>query len=57
MVKELGEIKFTETDDGLRIDIKGKMLKEMCSCGCLPVMAAWGAGKTAECCPPEKEKK
>lgn len=51
MAKDLGEIKFSETDDGLRIDIKGKELKEMFSC-CIPIFGG-KAGFKADCCQPE----
>ena len=55
MEKEHGQIKITETDDGFRIEVTGKKLKDSFSC-CMPM---FGAGKTVkmDCCPPEKEKK
>jgi hypothetical protein len=55
MEKEHGQIKFTETDDGFRIEVTGKKLKDSFSC-CMPM---FGAGKMVkmDCCPPEKEKK
>ncbi|MDH3891925.1 MAG: hypothetical protein OEV49_12650 [candidate division Zixibacteria bacterium] len=56
MEKEVGAIKFTETDDGVRIDIKGKGLKDLCNCGCVPMMAFGFKGGSAECCSPEDEK-
>ena len=56
MEKELGQIKFTETDDGVRIDIKGKGLKDLCNCGCGPVMAFGLKRESAECCSPEDRK-
>ena len=54
MEKEVGQIKFTETDDGFRIDIKGKNLKEAISCCGIPMV---GMGKMVkiECCPAEKK--
>jgi hypothetical protein len=55
MEKELGQIKFTETDDGVRIDIKGKNLKELCACGC-GMMAMAGKMKMADCCSDEEDK-
>ncbi|MCP4704830.1 MAG: hypothetical protein GY865_09495 [candidate division Zixibacteria bacterium] len=66
MEKELGQVKFTETDDGFRVDVKGKSLKEALACGCMPMFG--GAkmmkmeccptenGKMEDCCPPEKKK-
>lgn len=56
MEKEVGQIKFTETDDGLRIDIKGKGLKDLCNCGCGPMMAFGFKGDSADCCLPEDKK-
>jgi len=56
MEKELGQIKFTETDDGLRVDIKGKSLKEMFSCCCVPVISGSKQIKI-DCCPSDEEKK
>ncbi len=55
MEKEHGQIKITETDDGFRIEVTGKNLKDSFSC-CMPM---FGAGKAVkmDCCPPEKEKK
>ncbi len=55
MEKEIGQIKFTETDDGLRIDIKGKDLSQLCGC-CCGVMAAAGKMKMADCCQGEEDK-
>ena len=55
MEKEMGNIKFTETDDGYRIDIQGKDLKEAFGC-CFP-MAGMGKGMKIECCATEEEKK
>jgi len=56
MEKEKGSIKFIETDDGYRIEVKGKEFKDMLSCCCLPMMGA-ARGFKVECCEPEKEKK
>jgi hypothetical protein len=56
MEKEVGKITFTETDDGFRVEVTGKSLKEMCSCGCIPMFAGGGM-KMSECCPPEEDKK
>jgi len=41
MEKEHGQIKFTETDDGFRIEVTGKSLKEAVSCCCLPMFGAF----------------
>ncbi len=66
MEKELGQIKFTETDDGFRVDVKGQSFKEAMACGCMPMFG--GAKmmkveccstedvKMEECCPSEKKK-
>lgn len=56
MEKEKGQIKFIETDDGYRIEVKGKDLKEMFSCCCVPMMGAAKAIKV-ECREPGEEKK
>jgi hypothetical protein len=53
--KEMGEIKFVETEDGFRIEAKGKKLKEALSCCCIPLAGAAKAVRV-ECCPPEKKK-
>lgn len=55
MEKECGNIKVTETDDGYRINITGKNLKEAMGCCCVPI---GGMGKAMKivCCEPEKEK-
>lgn len=56
MEKECGQIKVTETDDGFRIEVTGKSMKEWFSCCCMPMFKAAGAGKS-ECCPSGEEKK
>ena len=56
MEKEVGQIKFVETDEGLRIDIKGKTLKDVCNCCCGPMMAFAVKGASSECCEPAKDK-
>jgi hypothetical protein len=61
MEKETGSIKFIETDDGYRVEVKGKSLKEAMSC-CGPM---FGGGTArifacclpADCCSPEGKKK
>ena len=55
MEKEHGQIKITETDDGFRIEVTGKNLKDAFSC-CMPMFAV-GKVARSDCCPPEKEKK
>ena len=55
MEKELGQVKITETDNGFRVDVTGKSLKELCSCGCLQIVGR-SQGKNSDCCPPEKDK-
>ena len=55
MEKELGQVKITETDNGFRVDVIGKSLKELCSCCCLQV-GGISQGKNSDCCPPEKDK-
>jgi len=66
MEKELGQIKFTETDDGYRVEVRGKSLKDALCCGCIPLFGgrtvgsdccAPGGTKAADCCPSEEEKK
>jgi hypothetical protein len=52
MSKQIGQITFTETDDGFRIDVSGKTLKDMCACGCMPFFG--GHMKMDECCAPKK---
>lgn len=51
MEKEFGNISITETEDGFRVDIKGKDMKAAFSKCCATVMA--------NCCPcpPEEETK
>ncbi|MCP4631378.1 MAG: hypothetical protein GY855_00520 [candidate division Zixibacteria bacterium] len=47
MDKEFGNIKITETDDGYKIDIKGKDLKNVLSkcCGNMMVSCCQPAGQ------------
>jgi hypothetical protein len=54
--KEKGQIKFVETDEGFRIEVTGKDLKEWFSCCCMPALGVAKQSKS-ECCPPAKEKK
>ncbi len=55
MEKERGQIKFIETDDGYRIEVKGKDLSKYLSCCCIPVAERGQAAKT-DCCPPDEKK-
>jgi regulation of enolase protein 1 (concanavalin A-like superfamily) len=50
------QITLTESENGFRIEVKGKSLKEMFSCCCLPLVACRSEVKT-DCCSPEEEKK
>ncbi|UCD17818.1 MAG: hypothetical protein JSV44_02635 [Candidatus Zixiibacteriota bacterium] len=61
MEKELGQIRFTKLDDGIRIEMTGERFKDLGEC-CLPMI---GGGKfrvascepAEDCCEPGKEKK
>ncbi len=55
MEKQCGQFKITETDDGYRIDVKGKNLKEMFSC-CASMFDQEEESKST-CCAPAQEKK
>ncbi|MFH1687513.1 MAG: hypothetical protein ABIE70_08335 [bacterium] len=50
MEKEVSSVRVIETDDGFRIEVKGKQLKDMC---CLPGLGRGFAMATC-CCPPAK---
>lgn len=54
MEKECCQVKFTETDEGYRIDVTGKSLKEAFCC--MPFFPGFKTMK-AECCPPEEKEK
>ncbi|MCP4583950.1 MAG: hypothetical protein GY839_20245 [candidate division Zixibacteria bacterium] len=56
MDKEFGNVKITETDEGYRIDVTGKSLKEACGCGCIPMFIS-AKGAKMSCCEPGEEKK
>ena len=56
MKEKQTQITLTESEDGFRIEVEGKSLKEMFSCCCLPLVAGRGEFKT-DCCSPEEEKK
>ncbi len=50
MEKEFASIRFTETDNGFRVDVEGEHAKEMLKCGCAPMMA-FASHKMSCCCP------
>lgn len=56
MEKECGQIKCTETDDGFRIEVTGKNLKDWFSCCCMPILKTSKEDQSG-CCPAEGEKK
>lgn len=56
MEKERGQVKFIETDDGFRIEVTGKSLKDAFSCCCMPMFGT-GQMSKVECCPPGEDKK
>jgi len=55
MEKEKASVRITETDEGIRIDITGKNLKDLGSC-CAKVVSECCSDKEADCCPDEKGK-
>lgn len=55
MEKEKGQIKFIETDEGYRIEVKGKDLKDILCCCCAPAVVGGKAVKAGCCEPSEKE--
>lgn len=54
MEKEVGQVRVVETDDGLRVEIKGEKFKEMFSCCWLPMCCC--NSKNTDCCPPGDKK-
>jgi hypothetical protein len=54
MEKECAEIRITPTETGLRIDINGKNLDKLCSCGCMKIVR--GESETGKDCCPETDK-
>lgn len=50
------QITLTETDDGFRIEVTGKSLKEAMSCCSMPLFAG-GMAMKAACCTPETDSK
>ena len=57
MEKEIGQIKVTETDDGYRVDVKGKDLKALYPGCCLPATSCCvkieKCDDSTQCCPDE----
>ena len=53
MEKEHAQIKIVETDDGVRIEITGKKLADLCSC-CCP--ESGGKSNAADCCSSDDSK-
>ena len=58
MEKEIGQIRFTETDDGYRMEVTGKDLKGFLPGCCVPAMSCCcvkveKCDDAAECCPDE----
>jgi hypothetical protein len=52
MEKEHCQIKCTETDEGFKIEVTGKSMKDaLC---CMPVLQCCQTSKS-ECCPPEEK--
>ena len=57
MSEEKAQIKITETEQGLRIDIAGKSLKDLGGC-CVKVASECCSGeKASECCSEESREK
>jgi hypothetical protein len=54
MEKECCQIKFIETDNGFKIEVVGKTMKEMMSACCIPIACCMPKA-AAECCPPKKD--
>jgi len=56
MEKECCQVKFIETDNGFKIEVVGKTMKEMkemMSACCIPI-ACCVPKTSSECCPPSK---
>jgi len=53
--KECATIKCVETDDGFRIEVTGKKMKEMMACCGMPMIKIV-QGDKSECCPPTEGK-
>ena len=54
--KEQVQISVTETDDGFRVEVTGKSLKEVFSGCCIPIVAAC-KDSSGKCCESDKEQK
>ena len=54
MEKDIWQITYTETDNGVRINFTGEKFKEMASCGCIPMMGCMPGSQhgTVCCCTP-----
>lgn len=53
MEKERAQIRIVETDDGVRIDITGNKLKDICCCCCSD---SDSKSESTECCPSDEGK-
>ncbi|MFH2054843.1 MAG: hypothetical protein ABIJ61_02685 [bacterium] len=49
MEKVVSQVTVIETEDGFRIEVKGKKLDELCGCGCLPFCGC-SCHSGSECC-------
>lgn len=56
MEKELGHLKFTKTDEGIRIDITGDGLKDFCGCCCCTDSEKTDGKDKEQCCEPNDKK-
>ena len=54
MDKELGTIRVSETDKGLKIEIEGDLKERFGNCGCMPIVACC-CNQTDGCCTDEKK--
>ena len=54
MEKEKASIRITETDEGLRIDIAGKNLRDLGGCCVKAASECCSGEKASRCCPEEK---
>jgi hypothetical protein len=55
MEKVRAQIKCIETDDGFRIEVTGKNLKDENGNCCIPLFCCCQKG-SSDCCPPDKSK-
>lgn len=56
MEKEKTSVTITETNEGIRIDIAGKSLKDLGGCCVKAASDCCSGEKAADCCPDEKGK-